>query len=70
MTSELVLLLVIVVAMMTQIIGGVKSTFSESVPRLAIRMEKHLTTGYIFSKTSVTSQQSRGGSHNKGIIWQ
>ena len=56
MITEYVLLLVLSVAMVTVVLtggpsnpnGGIKGIFTQGVPQLAIRMEKHLMTGYPF----------------------
>ena len=49
MTTELALILLIAFTMTTKFVGGAKDTFQAGVPKLAIRLEKHLITGYVFS---------------------
>ena len=56
MITEYILLLLLSVVMVTVVLtggssdpgGGIKGIFVDGVPQLAIRMEKHLTTGYPF----------------------
>lgn len=56
MLTEYMLLLLLSVAMVTVVLtggpsgtdGGIKGIFTDGIPQLAIRMEKHLTTGYPF----------------------
>lgn len=56
MITEYVLLLILSVVMVTVVLtggssdpgGGIKGIFVDGVPQLAIRMEKHLITGYAF----------------------
>ncbi len=49
MTTELVLLLVVSFLMFSKFIDGARDTFQQGVPKLAIRLEKHLITGHLFS---------------------
>ena len=49
MTSELVLLMLVSLFMLKPVVSGVKNNFQGAVPKLAIRMEKHLITGHHFS---------------------
>lgn len=70
MITEYVLLLVASVAMVTVVLtggstdpdGGIRGIFTQGIPRLAIRMEKHLMTGYPFCV------QYRGSP--KGCDWE
>jgi len=56
MITEYVLLLILSVVMVTVVLtggssqlgGGIKGIFTDGIPQLAIRMEKHLITGYPF----------------------
>lgn len=64
MTSEIILLLVISFIMLTHILTGVTGTFKTAIPRLAVRVEKHLITGYIFSK------KAGRGHPALRVIWQ
>lgn len=62
MITEYVLLLILSVVMVTTVLtggsplfsntprGGIKGIFTDGVPQLAVRMEKHLITGYPFCK--------------------
>lgn len=49
MTTELILILLIAFTLTSKFVTGAKETFRTGVPKLAIRLEKHLITGYLFS---------------------
>ena len=73
MITEYVLLLVASVAMITVVLtggpihpnGGIKGIFTQGIPQLAIRMEKHLITGYPFC---VQYPKNNGGTGD-GCNW-
>ena len=60
MITEYILLLLLSVVMVTVVLtggsfsdhedGGIQGIFTEGIPQLAIRMEKHLITGYPFCR--------------------
>lgn len=49
MTSEYILLLVLSVFLLEGVVRGVSTTFQEAVPKLSVRLEKHLVTGHVFT---------------------
>ena len=49
MTTELILLLLISFLLFSKFVGGARTTFQKGTPQMAIRLEKHLMTGYLFS---------------------
>ena len=73
MITEYVLLLVISVAMVTVVLtggpngnGGIQGIFTKGIPQLAIRMEKHLITGYLFC---VQYPNQNNGGTGEGCNW-
>ena len=65
MTSELVLLLVMSVAITTTSFNRIQDALQSAGPSLSARMEKHLMTGHIFCKKS----QSIDDFDPKGCEW-
>lgn len=62
MTTELVLLLTIFVAVIVGIFQTPTQTFEESGPRLGMRLEKQIETGEEFSRKSREFQN--------GVFWK
>ena len=73
MITEYVLLLLASIVMVTFVLtggpnanGGIQGIFTQGIPQLAIRMEKHLITGYPFC---VQYPSQRNGGTGAGCDW-
>jgi len=66
-TTELVLLLIMSFFIITPFTAGLGRTFKEEgIPKLAVKMEKHIVTGYLFSQRAEGTRDNR----NQRIEWR
>lgn len=65
--SEYVLLFIVTVVMLQGSYISIKTLFQQGIPRVIVRIEKHLITGHVFS--SKAGNKRAGGNTNGDVTW-